>query len=91
MKLQFPNTPKSILPVLKREMEKFGATVHFETETSGHVDSIAGKLGFHHDGHTLTISVLEDAGHFAPNLLIGGIKQTVSEACELLRLGEAHA
>lgn len=90
MKLAFPNTPLEVLPILKRQLEQFGAKVHFETETSGHVDSIAGRLAFEHANRVLTIRVVNDQGHFAPALLLGGIKQTVQEACELA-LREAAA
>ena len=71
MKLEFANTPTEVLPVLKQQLESFGAKVVFETPFSGRVDSIAGKLHFVHAGQTLTISLGEDQGHFTPALLVG--------------------
>lgn len=85
MKLEFANTPTEVLPVLKQQLESFGAKVVFETPFSGRVDSIAGKLHFVHAGQTLTISLGEDEGHFTPALLVGGIKQMVGEALEIVQ------
>jgi hypothetical protein len=87
VKLEFPNTPRSVLPILKTQLEQFGARVHFQSETRGHVESIAGKLEFEHVGQQLSIWVCEDKGHFTPALLMGGIKQMVSEARELAMAG----
>ena len=83
MKLEFPNTPLEVLPILKRQLEQFGAQVRFLSETHGVVESIAGELAFEHSGRLLTISVVKEHGHFSRALLIGGIKQMVSEAREL--------
>lgn len=91
MKLEFANTPAEILPVLKQQLESFGARVIFDTPFSGRVDSIAGKLHFVHTGQTLTISLLEDQSHFAPALLLGGIKQMVGEALELVQQSKLQA
>jgi hypothetical protein len=82
MKLDFPNTPTAVLSILKKQLEEFGAFVHFETPTRGTVVSIAGQLAFEHKGRRLTILVTDDQGHFPKSLLIGGIKQMVSEARE---------
>jgi hypothetical protein len=77
------------LPVLKRQLEEFGARVHFESETTGRVDSVSGSLAFIHDRHALTVTVIEDRGHFPRALMIGGIRQTVAEAQEIVQ--RAHA
>jgi hypothetical protein len=88
MKFEFPNTPVSTLPILAKQLEAFGAKVTFTTPTHGTVDSIAGRLGFTHSpANILTIWVAEDAGHFAPRLLVGGIKQMVGEAREIALKG----
>jgi hypothetical protein len=89
MTLEFPNVPAQVLPVLKGQLEAFGAKVHFETPSSGHVDSIAGRLRFSHHGEILTVEVVQEHGHFPGAMLIGGMRQTVEEACELVRLGKA--
>lgn len=89
MKLEFPDTPRAVLPILKLQLENFGAIVHFQTRSRGTVDSIAGQLEFQHSGRKLTIRVVKENGHFAKNLLTGGIKQMVSEAREIVMKGAA--
>jgi len=84
MKFQFHNMPHAVLPVLKKELEKFGAKVTFLTETSGRVDSIGGQLTFEHADNVLTIEVVKEHGHFPLSMLTGGIRQTVYEARELI-------
>lgn len=83
MKLEFQNTPREVLPILKRQLEEFGAQVHFLGPNHGVVESIAGELAFEYSERVLTISVTKELGHFSPQLLLGGIKQMVSEACEM--------
>lgn len=90
MKFDFPNTPLEALPILKKQLESFGAHVHFETPVTGRVHSIAGQLAFEHQDGTLSIRVVKEEGHFTRGLLIGGIRQMVQEACELVRLGRAQ-
>jgi hypothetical protein len=73
------------LPIIARELRSFGARVTFERQWAGLVMSEAGTLFFRYNEGTLTIAVVEDRGHFARNLMIGGIKQTVEEANEEAR------
>ena len=85
MKFEFPNTSRKVLPILKRQLEQFGATVHFDTRRRGRVESIAGDLTFEHVGGTLTIRVVKQNGHFTDGLLTGGIRQMVEEAREIAK------
>lgn len=92
MKFEFPNVPVQVLPILKRQLESFGARVEFDSPTSGRVNSIAGNLAFSHVADKFTVEIIQEFGHFPRSLLIGGIRQHVEEACEVLRLGKAaHA
>jgi hypothetical protein len=91
MKVEIPNTPPEVLPILKRQLEGFGCKVRFLSGTHGIVESIAGELTFDYSGRVLTVSVTKEFGHFSPNLLIGGIKQMVSEAREIVQRGKTQA
>lgn len=73
------------LPLIAQQLRAFGAKVTFERQWAGLVMSEAGTLFFRYDDHILTVSVVEDRGHFSRSLLIGGIKQTVEEANEMVR------
>jgi len=73
------------LTVIAEQLQAHGARVIFESETHGRVESEAGVLTFGHSGCHLTVVVIEDRGHFPAALLIGGIKQTVEEANEIVR------
>ena len=88
-----PNVPAGSLSTVADELRQYGAHVVFETRCTGYVESIAGRVNFIHDGQsTLMIFLVLDRGHFPRALLIGGIRQTVSEAVELhLRKTAAHA
>jgi hypothetical protein len=85
MKIECKNVPEEALPVIADQLRAFGARVRFSDGWSGVVSSIAGKLLFGYESGTLTVTVIEDAGHFPQAMLIGGIKQTVEEACEIIR------
>ena len=91
MKVEIPNTPPEVLPILKSQLEQFGCKVRFLSETHGIVESIAGELTFDYSGRVLTVSVTKEFGHFSPQLLIGGIKQMVSEAREMTQRGKTQA
>lgn len=77
------------LPVIAKELQAFGARVLFEDGWSGIVASESGTLRFKYSAGLLVVTITEDFGHFPRLLLIGGIKQTVSEANETVR--RAHA
>jgi hypothetical protein len=83
MELVHKGVPQKALPVLAEHLRAHGATVHFETDTRGYVHSIAGKLTWEHANETLTIRLVENAGHFPRLLLIGGMRQAIQEAVEL--------
>jgi hypothetical protein len=85
MKIECRNVPEEAMPLIAEQLRAFGARVTFSGGWSGVVASIAGKMQFAYDRGTLTVTVLENAGHFPQALLIGGIKQTVEEACEIVR------
>lgn len=77
------------LPIVAKELRAFGARVSFENSWAGVVASEAGTLAFQYLDGLLFVTIKEDLGHFPRMLLIGGIKQTVSEANEIAR--RAHA
>ena len=91
MKVEFQNTPHEVLPILKRQLEEFGAEVRFLSANHGVVESVAGELAFEYSERVLTISVTKELGHFSPQLLIGGIKHMVSEAREMVQQKAAAA
>jgi hypothetical protein len=81
--LTFP-CPESALPEMAVQLRTFGAQVTFDNACQGRVDSPSGSFEFLHDQGTLHIRVLENKGHFPARLLIGGMRQFVEEAVELL-------
>jgi hypothetical protein len=83
--------PSKALPMLARTLEEYGAKVAFESETKGMVEHDAGRLSFEHSGVILTVVVEHNAGHFPTMLLVGGVKQLVSETVELLLRRRAQA
>jgi hypothetical protein len=83
--------PVEVLSILEKELKMFGANVLFDSNRSGVVMSAAGTMSFFHDDHALTITIVEDLGHFPRAMVIGGIKQTVYEAVELYNLRRANA
>lgn len=85
MKIECKNVPEEALPLIADQLRAFGARVNFSDQWCGMVVSLAGKLFFNYKDGTLEVSVIEDEGHFPKALLIGGIKQTVEEACEIVR------
>src|SRR5208337_3744453 len=63
----------------------FGARVEFTDGWCGIVASESGTLSFTWAHSVLCVRVMEDQGHFPSALIIGGIKQTVEEANEIVR------
>jgi hypothetical protein len=83
--------PVEALCLLAKQLEMFGADVVFDSNRSGVVMSAAGTMSFFHDDYTLTVTIVEDLGHFPRPMVIGGIKQTVYEAVELHNVQRANA
>jgi len=81
-------SPEAV-PILAEQLRAFGARVEFDDSWSGIVVSESGTLFFSHGYGMLVVIVQEDFGHFPKALLIGGIKQTIEEANEIVR--RAHA
>jgi hypothetical protein len=77
------------LPILAQQLRAFGARVSFEDQWAGLVMAESGTLFFRYEDHRLHVAIVEDHGHFPKALIIGGIKQTVEEANEIIR--RAHA
>ena len=74
---------------MAKDLRAFGARVTFDQQWAGLVLSEAGTLFFRYDDGFLTVTVVEDKGHFSRSLMIGGVKQTIEEANEIVR--RAHA
>lgn len=85
MTIECKNVPAAALPLIAEQLRAFGARVDFRDGWSGIVASQSGKMLFTYWPDTLKVTIIEDAGHFPQALLIGGIKQTVEEACEIVR------
>lgn len=85
MTIECKNVPEEALPLIADQLRAFGARVKFSDGWNGIVVSESGKMFFAYDRGTLKVTVIEDAGHFPKALLIGGVKQTVEEACEIIR------
>lgn len=76
------NVPIEALGLLEADLAAFDCEVIYHSNRSGLVQTHSGLLEFFHDGESLTVAVMEDRGHFPRALLIGGIKQMISEATE---------
>ena len=83
MKLTLHDVPHEAIQVLAKQMEEFGASVAFDSPSSGSLKSVAGKAVFYHNDGKLTVTITEDKGHFPGRMLIGGIRHMVEEAVEL--------
>ena len=77
------------LPILAEQLRAFGARVSFSNGWSGVVASEAGELFFKYRGGSLTVTVTKDLWHFPRLMLIGGMRQTIEEANEIVL--RAHA
>ena len=73
------------LSIVAKDLRAFGARVTFDQQWAGLVLSEAGTLFFRYDNGFLTVTVVEDKGHFSRSLMIGGVKQTIEEANEIVR------
>lgn len=73
------------LSLIAQGLRSFGARVTFDKQWAGLVMSEAGTMFFRYQDHELTVTVVEDRGHFSRGLMIGGIRQTVEEANERIR------
>jgi hypothetical protein len=87
--------PPSAMPILQSQLEAFGCRVLLDSgferpaagkllsDCTGVIDSPSGKIRFEYREPTLKVWLIEDHGHFAKALLIGGVKQMIGEAIEL--------
>ncbi len=73
------------LPILAEQLKGFGCDVLFANRWSGIGASEAGEFVFKYRSGRLTVTVTKDFGHFPRLMLIGGIKQTIGEANEIVR------
>lgn len=85
--LRYP-FPVEALPLLVDQLMRHGAEVRFDDETSGLCSHVSGKIRFRHDAGVLHMEVFDQAGHFPPRMIVGGIRQAVEEAKELYELKE---
>jgi hypothetical protein len=76
--------PAVAIPVLVKQLEGYGARVVFEADLTGVLHHPSGKMRFTHAGDVLSIEIIEDAGHFPPAMIIGGIRQAIEEAVEFI-------
>jgi hypothetical protein len=89
--------PESAMPILQSQLEAFGCRVLVDSgferpqagrvcqDMTGVIDSPSGKIRFEYRGSTLKVWLIEDKGHFARALLVGGVKQMIGEAVELAK------
>jgi hypothetical protein len=80
-----PDVPHQALPLMADQLRGFGVKVDFEDHARGAGSCIAGRFEFTHRESELHIKVTQDHGHFPRLMLIGGIRQFVREACELVQ------
>lgn len=78
------NVPLEALPLMSAQLEQFGSRVVFEQPHSGTVESVAGCLKFKLESGALQVKVEKDHGHFPELMLIGGMRQFVEEAVEMV-------
>lgn len=89
VELTFPDVPPAAIPVLIEQLEGYGArfTMAEHRVEWSVCEHDSGVFRFRHEENRLTVQLLMDFGHFPQSLLIGGIKQTVEEAVELVSKG----
>lgn len=79
------NVPSEALPLMGQQLEQFGAAVTFDEPHAGFIESVAGSLRFRLDkGGALKVKLENNPGHFPPLMLIGGMRQFVEEAVEMV-------
>jgi hypothetical protein len=76
--------PIQALPKVAEYMRDIGALVVFDSPSSGHGTVISGSFEFRHDGEFLKVWITEDQCHFPKRMLVGGLRQLVSEAVEAI-------
>lgn len=90
MEIKVPNVPAAALPVLYRQLEAFGSTIVLHDNAKGICEHPSGTMHFELTGDVLTVRVIKDAGHFPKFMMLGGIRQTILEAVEMVERG-VHA
>jgi hypothetical protein len=90
MIIQCRNVPVSAVPVLAAQLAEYGAAITFDPSNterviSGSIEHVSGSMRFLHMDNRLIVELVKDSGHFPRLLLIGGIKQLVREAVEMLQ------
>lgn len=81
----YTDVPVAAIAVLKTQLEAFGWAVTLDpSQLSGVIAGPSGKMTFTLDASKLYVTVTENAGHFPRLLLIGGIRQMIGEAVEIV-------
>jgi hypothetical protein len=83
--LRHENVPAEAVLVLARQLEALGARVAFEAELAGVCHHPSGTMRFTHVGDMLLIEVLDHKGHFPDKMVIGGIRQMIEEAVQMVK------
>lgn len=89
IELTCPNVPAAALPLLISQMESYGARCTVDSDGSGTLEHSSGSLCFEHRGNALVVWVTKNSGHFPDRLIVGGIRQAIEEAVELVSGGKA--
>ena len=89
IELTCPNVPAAALPLLISQMESYGARCTVDSDGSGTLEHSSGSLCFEHRGNALVVWVTKNSGHFPDRLIVGGIRQAIEEAVELVLGGKA--
>lgn len=71
--------------MLAEQLRGFGVEVWFDAPHAGELICLSGKMLFYHDGEKLTLEIVQNEGHFTRAILIGGMRQLIEEAAELIR------
>ena len=89
LEVSFDNVPPAAVPVLIEQLDQFGARFTLAAHRSdwSEFQHDSGRVRFRHEADTLHVRVVEDAGHFPHSMLIGGIRQMVEEAVEIVQHG----
>jgi hypothetical protein len=81
----FDDVPHAAVRKMVATIQEYGVESFFtdcEGIVSGSFKSVAGTGRFMHQGRRLTVTIVEDRGHFSRLMITGGLKQLVSEAVE---------
>lgn len=82
-RLCYENVSLAALARLVAQCEELGARFEVQAEKRVCIHP-SGTLHFEHVNDKLTVELVEDAGHFPPLMIIGGIRQAVEEAIEFV-------